>query len=131
MGFSYSEDDTYMCFNSAKSWQLGWYSTNAVTISAGGLRVYEGDVAGVVEDPFNINVPQVIKLNTPVGDDFFLNFNRRFDFNSGTKEGANQVMITKAGKEGISYTPSVLMAKLSTGGSWMNLQPETLCSKCK
>ena len=56
-----------MCFNSAKSWQLGWYSTNAITIDAGGVRVYEGDVAGVIEDPSAVNVPQVIKLNTPFG----------------------------------------------------------------
>jgi hypothetical protein len=119
MGFSYSEDDTYMCFNSAKSWQLGWYSNNAITIDAGGVRVYEGDVAGVIEDPFAINVPQVIKLNTPaVADDFFLNFNRRSGFNSGTKEGGNQVLITKTGNEGNSYSPSLLLAKLSAGGTW-------------
>jgi len=118
MGFSYAEDDTYMCFNSAKSWQLGWYSTSAITIDASGVRVYEGDVAGVIENPFTVNVPQVVKLNTPIGDDFFLNFNRRSAFNSGTKEGDNQVMITTAGSEGNSYTPSILLAKLSAGGSW-------------
>jgi len=118
MGFSYREDDTYMCFNSAKSWQLGWYSTSAITIDAILLRVYEGDVAGVIEDPFTVDVPQVIKLNTPIGDDYFLNFNRKFSFNSGTKEGANQVMITKQAGEGNNYSPSILLAKLSAGGSW-------------
>ncbi len=75
-------------------------------------------MAGVVKDPFTEDVPQVIKLNTPVSDGFFLHFNRRSGFNSGMKEGANEVMITKTGNEGNSYSPSLLLAKLSTGGVW-------------
>jgi hypothetical protein len=26
MGYSYGDSDTKMCFNGAKSWQLGWYA---------------------------------------------------------------------------------------------------------
>jgi hypothetical protein len=33
MGFSYSQDNTpVMCFNAAKSWQLGWYSDMTTTL---------------------------------------------------------------------------------------------------
>ena len=33
MGYSYSYDDyPYMCFNGAKSWELGWYSDGHVSV---------------------------------------------------------------------------------------------------
>lgn len=118
MGYSYSEDDTSMCFNAAKSWQLGWYSDRALTIDASVNRIYEGELAGIVEDPFTGDIPILIKLDTTSSDDYYINFNRKIDFNSGTKEGANQVMITKAGAEGNGYSQSWLQAKLSANSSW-------------
>jgi len=120
MGYSYREANTLMCFNAAKSWQLGWYSDSAVTIDAVANRSYEGEVASIIEDPFTVQVPILIKLNTPSGNDYFVNFNRKTDFNSGTKEGGNQVMITKAGSEGNSYSQSWLESKLSANGSWVS-----------
>jgi len=118
MGYSYSENDTLLCFNAAKSWQLGWYSARSITIDAFGDRVYEGELAGIVENPFEGNVPILIKLNTASSDDYYVSFNRKIGINSGTKEGGDQVMITKAGAEGNGFSQSWLLAKLSADSSW-------------
>ena len=124
MGSSYASDDTpLMCFNAAKSWQLGWYSSKHVTIdnmSTGSSSMYNyvGELAGLMEDINDPNVPpMIIKLNTPYDEDYYIYFNRQFGFNAGTQEGGNQVLMVIQGGEGIGASQSELVARFSAGES--------------
>jgi len=60
----------------------------------------------------------VLKLNTVKETDYYVAFNRKSGFNSGTREGGNQVMITSAPQEAGVGAPSQLLAKLSQGSSY-------------
>mmetsp|Transcript_20344 Transcript_20344/g.30258 ORF Transcript_20344/g.30258 Transcript_20344/m.30258 type:complete len:824 (-) Transcript_20344:193-2664(-) len=124
MGFSYTENDgPLMCFNAAKSWQLGWYSDTdqAITLSLDGDRSYVGRLSGVVHyndgnNPNSSSNPILIKLNREKRlTDFFITFNAKTGPNSGTMEGANEVLIVKSGDEGKGYYESELVAKLGVG----------------
>ena len=60
----------------------------------------------------------VLKLNTVKETDYYVAFNRKSGFNSGTREGGNQVMITSAPREAGVGAPSQLLFKLSQGNSY-------------
>lgn len=141
-----------MCFNGAKTWcvhkksrniyfifvviissfitpyyyelrQLGWFSQKRIVVEASGMQTYIGEIAGFVEDPSDPSIPpMLVKLNTPSSVDYYISFNRQRDFNIGTKEGGNMVLITSQGGEGTSYAQSSLEAKLSEGMSWTSPQ---------
>ena len=122
MGFSYSQDNgPIMCFNAAKSWQLGWYaSRQQIFNAADGL--WEGKLIGQVDmnNPnANTDDKVLLKLNTGSSTDYYAMFNRKSGTNSGTREGGNQVLITSAAGEGNSYAESELVAKLSQGGEYI------------
>jgi len=111
MGFSYSQDDgPKMCFNAAKSWQLGWYSDKHIQVDADGA--YSGPLMGIVNYSSNSS-PVLVKINTSSTVDYYVNFNRKTGFNSGTVEGGDQVTVVSAGGEGTGYAESELLAKLS------------------
>ena len=119
MGYSYGNSNTpVMCFNSAKSWQFGWYDQRHLTVDANSNRAYKGKLISILNDP-NISSgdPMLIKIETGTNADYFINFNRRTGFNSGTVEGGDQVLITVAGN-GNNYAESNLQAKLSAGQTW-------------
>ena len=114
-----------MCFNAAKSWQLGWYTGKTYTIQSPSSNPpadtgtsYVGKLQGIVDYMSNSNAKVLIKINTVRGDDYFINFNARKGFNIGTQEGGNQIMIVTAGAEGLAYSESTLVAKLNAGGSY-------------
>eukprot|EP00547_Thalassionema_nitzschioides_P016475 CAMPEP_0194236434 /NCGR_PEP_ID=MMETSP0158-20130606/3674_1 /TAXON_ID=33649 /ORGANISM="Thalassionema nitzschioides, Strain L26-B" /LENGTH=388 /DNA_ID=CAMNT_0038970185 /DNA_START=236 /DNA_END=1399 /DNA_ORIENTATION=- len=105
-----------MCFNAAKSWQLGWYDLREETISVQGTRAYVGTLSSIVDDPSQPGSPILIKMDTSSGDDYYMTFNSRTGFNSGTQEGGDNVLIVAAAGEGLSYARSYLQSKLSAGG---------------
>jgi hypothetical protein len=48
MGYSYSSDDgPLMCFNSAKSWQTGWYTEKSRIVQAGDC--FEENLYGIAD----------------------------------------------------------------------------------
>ncbi|GFH47009.1 hypothetical protein CTEN210_03484 [Chaetoceros tenuissimus] len=98
MGFSYPFSDApQMCFNSAKSWQLQWYRSRHLKLDSISRTAYRGELASILEDPDQISAtPMLIKINNG-NTDYFINFNRAAGFNSGTQEGADQVLITRSG----------------------------------
>ena len=120
MGYSYGNSDTpVMCFNSAKSWQFGWYDQRHHTVDANSNRAYMGKLLSILDNPhISTGHPMIIKIETGTSTDYFINFNRKIGFNSGTQEGSNQVLITVAG-EGNNYAESNLQAKLSAGQAWV------------
>ena len=47
MGISYGQDDTSMCFNPGKSWQLGWYQDKNVFLDPQSTTSFRADLVGV------------------------------------------------------------------------------------
>lgn len=126
MGYSYGSDDgPRMCFNAAKSFQLGWYSNNVqtVTLTSGLGQSYT--LVGIVNYPNDTSNENkvVLKVETGTPNDYYINFNRRTGFNSGTQEGGDQVTIVLQGGDGVNYSQSDLLAKLSAGGSYTISDP--------
>ena len=121
MGYSYSQDNgPVMCFNGPKSWQLGWYALrqhvfNQADVSWSGRLI--GQVDHENQDAISTDVV-LLKLNTGTSKDYYVPFNRQAGTNSGTIEGGDQVMISRAGAEGESYAESELLAKMAEGGSY-------------
>jgi len=118
MGYSYGSDDTpKMCYGAPKAWELGWYPTKRIELSES-MPTYIGEIAGYIEDVNDDTVPpmlvKIIVDNSQI--DYYLYYNRAAEFMSGTREGANTVMISKWNSNG--YHNSLLQAKLSAGGSW-------------
>ena len=116
MGYSYGQDDTpIMCFNSAKNWQLGWYSDKAFVMSPLANEVWKGRIMGIA-DYSSVSTNTVLaKIETGTSTDYYLNVNRKIGINNGTNEGGNQVLITSQGGEGTSYAVSDIIARLSQG----------------
>jgi hypothetical protein len=124
MGYSYSQDSTKMCFNGAKMWFLGWIVGHAEEVDPIVTPQWSGDLVGVATFSEQLNENVVVKIETDPNGlqcrdcyDFYVAFNRATGFNSGTKEGHNQVLITEQG-DGQSNAKSLLVAKLNEGMSY-------------
>jgi hypothetical protein len=103
MGYSYfQESGPLMCFNAAKLWQLGWNNNRHFVVSSS-QPSYVGEIAAFVDDPDIDGPPMLIKLDTPTTEDYFINFNLRQSFNSGTREGGDEVLVVLAG-DGNNYS---------------------------
>jgi len=118
MGYSYSTDDgPEMCYGAPQAWDLDWYPTKRIEISDSN-PTYIGDLAGYIEDVNDDTVPpMLVKIDVDgTSVDYYLYFNRASGFNSGTVEGANQVLISRWDSGG--YNNSLLQTRLGAGGSW-------------
>lgn len=116
MGSSYSQNEgPLMCFNAAKSWELGWYDEYQKTVSprsgaGSALLVGVEDFRGVgTLDGYTV----VLKIDTSASSDLYVMYNRQEGVNSGTKEFQNQVTVVSQDAPGdFSY---VLAALSDTG----------------
>jgi hypothetical protein len=69
-----------MCFNGAKSWQLGWYSSKHV-------ELLNFNTPGRIADyGNNLSKNVLIKLEAGSILDYLINFNCQTGINSGTQE---------------------------------------------
>jgi len=105
-----------MCFNGAKSWQLGWYADKRhveIDVSTT-IRSYYGRLVPILDDPEESGDPMIIKVETGPDEDYYILFNRASRFNADTGEGGNTVMITTTDKDNLSW----LQAKLSATQTW-------------
>mmetsp|Transcript_1253 Transcript_1253/g.2742 ORF Transcript_1253/g.2742 Transcript_1253/m.2742 type:complete len:802 (+) Transcript_1253:241-2646(+) len=133
MGYSYSQEHgPAMCFNGAKLWQTDWYQTAAKTINpatasptGNGDTCFTGLLYGVADfEVGNGAKIVVVKINDPREEeqDFYVAFNRATGMNSETREGRDQVMVTKTWEEGADDTGywsiSTLVAKLNGNESY-------------
>jgi hypothetical protein len=118
MGYSYSGDDSpIMCFNAAKSWQLGWYSDKAVTLDKTNEPSYVGILGGIAD--YSVSDHTVlVKLDTGSSTNYYVTYNWRSGINSGTQEAGNQVTVVKQGDDGTGYGESQLVAKLGAGKTY-------------
>ena len=123
MGFSYSQNDTpVMCFNAAKSWQSGWFADKSLTIhpndDAG--TCFSGELYGLdsySSSPADAKV--LIQLQSNSGTHhYYIGFNGQQGSNIGTREHANQVLITSQLTSGPDTGKSSKLAHLGEGGSY-------------
>ncbi|KAG7343649.1 gametolysin peptidase M11 [Nitzschia inconspicua] len=127
MGISYAEDDTRMCFNPVKSWQLGWYADRQKDLNPATEAPFQTTLIGTAgykasKDSGNSNERVIIRIGNAetsggVTYDYYIGYNAQFGINADTKEGQNQVTVTKR-EAGTAYRTSDLVAKLSVGGKY-------------
>ena len=117
MGYSYAVDDQRMCFNNAKSWQLGWFSDESTEIGLN--QQYAGKLKGQVNyrngDTNSKVVVKVLGTNSN-NNNFYIGFNHQVKHNTDTAEAGNQVTIQEY--TGNAYAVSSIIAKLSANTSW-------------
>lgn len=124
MGFSYSLDDQYVCFNPAKSFQLQWYSDqtkslNPLKKNGDAFRSYKlNGVSDYGKDPESLIVLRLVQKK--VGLDYYIGFNRKAGINRDTHEDANEVIIVRKNQGGpYEYGASTKMASLKVGKSYI------------
>lgn len=118
MGYSYSFDDTpLMCFNAYNSWQLGWYHTKSITFRSPHSLIFSGGLSGIVDYQSNATKTVLIRIET-TNATYYMNYNKKTHFNSGTREGANQVLVVEVTGPGMGMG-SNLVGKLDAGDSFV------------
>lgn len=123
MGISYGEDDTKMCFNPVKSWQLGWYSNRRKDLNPTTEAPYQTTMVGVAgygtaasNDMVLVRIGNA-QTSGGITYDFYVGYNAQHGINSDTKEGQNRLTVTRR-EAGTAYKVSELMAKLDVGGTY-------------
>ena len=111
----YKDDDSKMCFNAAKNWQIGWYDSNKISIDPT-LGPWTGTIVGIADFENNPhNHPVVVKIETGNANDQFIAFNRARGVNQNNDQADNEVTIIQSGANGESYSQSYLKATLKSG----------------
>jgi hypothetical protein len=122
MGHSFlSYESPYMCFNTAKNWQLGWYEDKRTTINPLNDGFWQGQLIGYV-DYMNSSVPSSAAVVVKVEGhnfDYFIGFNVKTGINRQNQESAaaNKVTVHSVGAPGAE---SSLVAKLGAGNTFEN-----------
>jgi hypothetical protein len=125
MGFSSKDDNGPMkCFNTAKSWQLGWYAEQSKRINPLLDVPFITTMMGITttrnvnnnDDNDDFNNKNII-IQIPNGQsDFYVGYNRQNLFNSGTQEGKDMVLVHE--QQGGGFKNSNLLAKLDDTESY-------------
>jgi hypothetical protein len=127
MGYSYSSDSTKMCFNAPKNRQLGWYSDKTRRVTS----EWSGRLYGLSSYK-SAGTNDAVILYIPAGtngfeDDYYISFNGASGINSGTKEGANKVLVHKR-SSGTGRAYSYLDRQISSGFSYTDAALEITVS---
>mmetsp|Transcript_20276 Transcript_20276/g.49715 ORF Transcript_20276/g.49715 Transcript_20276/m.49715 type:complete len:820 (-) Transcript_20276:44-2503(-) len=119
MGYSYEQDDLpYMCFNGAKSWQLGWYQDKAIRLAPTANSQIEttAKLAGVADYGTTAH-DVVIKIEQEFSEwAYFVAYNAGKGINEGTQYGKDRVLVTMKDTSDEANV-STLVAKLRLGQS--------------
>jgi len=121
MGFSYYYDEyPAMCFNGAKSWELGWYSDGHVSVDtqSSSNPSFSGTLIGVNDyQKDNLGVNEMIIQVNGINYDYYVMFNLATGINADVIEGINKVMVTE--RESTTYRAvSTVVAELDSGGTY-------------
>eukprot|EP00957_Ditylum_brightwellii_P061745 4685671-Ditylum_brightwellii.AAC.1 len=108
-----------MCFNNAKTWQLGWFSDEVASIGLeqnfignlkGQVNYGNGDTASKV----------VVKVDDPDSNEaLYIGFNHGILYNTNTAEGKNQVTVQTYTGSGYDY--SYLLSKMGSGSTFTHV----------
>ena len=111
----FRDDQGAMCFNAARSWQIGWYDSHKLSINPR-EGSWTGSLVGVADYRNNPQGhPVVVKIETGTGKDLFVGFNRATGVNRETKQGKDQVTVIEA-RTNNSADKSRLRAIIRQGG---------------
>ena len=93
---SYGDDGPVLCWNAAKSWVIGWYASDSVTVdpSAGAVNYFT--LVGVADWANNIYTPGQHKVVLEILDssqtqNFYVIYNRAKGPNAGVTFAKDQV----------------------------------------
>ena len=115
----YADQAPVMCFNTAKMYQLGWYSGNQITLLAN--QRWNGELYGVA-DEVNGTVPVggtlFVRYMGPT-QDYYIGWNHKVGVESGIVEAGNQVTVISRPK-GKGYAQSWLIGILDAGGIYQD-----------
>jgi len=121
----YGDDAGEMCFNPAKSWQLGWFNHfggQKLLDPSVGAKSFESAVITIVGSAEydvrkkNHTQPVTVKLETATGSDFFLGFNRATGANSGVMGSQDKVTVTQVEEgDGEARAYSAMLSDLGEG----------------
>jgi hypothetical protein len=102
MGYAFSEDDTSMCYNAAKNYQLDWFpeqmdSVNPLTLSDGEQTFKLNGVPDY--DPTGMNGMGLVTLRLEYegeqagGSDWYIGYNHATGINAGVKADRDMVQL--------------------------------------
>ena len=125
---SYSDEIGKMCFNPAKSWQIGRYDDSVSILDiTQSLVAHVQTIIGVANYGNNgAGMDVVIKLETGTSTDYFVGFNRATGIDAQNDEVDDEVTIIETGANGESYSQSFLKATLRQGESCTVQEQEVL-----
>jgi hypothetical protein len=110
-----------MCFNGAKSWQLGWYSSKHVELLNFNTpgQSWSGQLVGITDYGNNLSKNVLIKLEAGNILDYLINFNCQTGINSGTQEA--EIKFSLQVEDELMGTVNLLCLQnwLSTGRSYI------------
>jgi hypothetical protein len=115
MGYSYNEYfGPKMCFNPAKSWQLGWYEDQSIEWNPND-GTFVGTLVGVDDYGNDYNQFVVLKLTHSWQENIYIGYNRAKGYNLETRMSADMVTVVKADD---GFSPSMYVDGLSPGESF-------------
>jgi hypothetical protein len=103
-----------MCFNPAKSWQLGWYETQQIAWNPLEQGALEASLVGVSDFGSNETTTShfvVVRIENGAKD-LFIGYNRAKSFNWDTRMSKDKVVIVEQGE---GFSESTQLAALSAG----------------
>ncbi len=117
-GTHYSPDGARMCYNAAKSWQLGWYNDKQAEVTINNAPWF-GELVGLTNYATAGSRKVGIKLQrSSSSSDYYIQFNHAVGINIDNGEYRNEVVIVEQSGEGINPGQSWTRAHLSTGGTY-------------
>jgi hypothetical protein len=102
MGYSYlSSEGPLMCFNAAKSYQLGWYYDREVDLNTATGDSFSGKLVGTADYSSSTEDHTVIlRIQRPSRNrDLFVMYNRAKGINAETKTGKDKLVVSAGGNE--------------------------------
>ncbi len=114
----YTPDGARMCFNGAKSWQLGWYDDKEAEVTKDNAPWF-GELVGLTNYDTAGSRKVGIKLQRlSSSTDYYIQFNHAVGINIDNGEYSNEVVIVEQSGEGSSPGQSWTKAHLSTGQTY-------------
>eukprot|EP00554_Chaetoceros_debilis_P015018 CAMPEP_0194124892 /NCGR_PEP_ID=MMETSP0150-20130528/59178_1 /TAXON_ID=122233 /ORGANISM="Chaetoceros debilis, Strain MM31A-1" /LENGTH=781 /DNA_ID=CAMNT_0038818677 /DNA_START=59 /DNA_END=2400 /DNA_ORIENTATION=- len=119
----FGPDLAKMCYNAAKSWQIGWYDDAKVDYKPTviGNESWTGQLVGVAQylHADRDGRPVTLRIDTGSTKDYFINFNRKIGMTSQNKEGSDLVNVYEQDGNGESTgNASKILKNLNEGDEW-------------